>query len=164
MAFFCCSPSTENGTIWQYFLKGSQGYFTLRCKGCGELTMRSCDVHNLQFESTYNEHLKTYFVKKGTERLVCPKCGYQHIESEKEWCISHGEYVHVVPELFDELPSFQVGALASQLPSLCWSEIANSQLEAGKSADISIQQNFDNSIRRSTVQTTCYHKRRDRVS
>jgi len=94
--------------------------------------MRSADIHNLQFESVYNEQLKTYFVKKGTERLVCPKCGFEHVEADKEWCISHGEYVHLVPELFDERPSFQVGALASQLPALSWGEIAQQQLEARK--------------------------------
>lgn len=58
-----------------------------------------------------------------------------------------GGYVHLQPELINERPSFQIGALASQLPSLCWSEIAAAQLEAGKTADISIQQNFDNSYR-----------------
>lgn len=29
-----CSPTTENGKIWQEFLRSSQGYYTLRCKGC----------------------------------------------------------------------------------------------------------------------------------
>ncbi len=146
-AFLCCSPSTQNASIWQNFLKGSQGYFTLRCKGCEELTMRSCDVHNLQFESTYNEGLRTYVVKRGSERLFCPKCHHEHIEADKEWCISHGDFVHLIPELLEERPSFQVGALASQLPSLSWSEIANAALEAGKTADLEIQKHFDNSIR-----------------
>lgn len=147
MAFLVCSPTTERGQIWQEFLKGSQGYFTLRCKNCGELTMRSCDISNLQFESDYNEGLKTYIVKKGTARLCCPKCHYEHKESEKKWMIQNGEYVHLIPELKKDRPSFQIGSLASQLPSLCWDEIANAQLEAGKTADISIQQNFDNSWR-----------------
>jgi hypothetical protein len=61
--------------------------------------------------------------------------------------IQHGGYVHQIPELMKERPSYQIGALASQLPSLSWSEIAAAQLEAGKTSDISIQQNFDNSWR-----------------
>lgn len=147
MAFLCCSPSRQDAPIWQSFLKGSQGYFTLRCRGCGKLTMRSCDIRNLQFESVYNEGLRTYMVKKGTERLICPVCSHEHTEADKEWCITHGEFVHLNSELLDERPSFQVGALASQLPSLSWSEIANAALEAGKTADLEIQKQFDNSIR-----------------
>lgn len=147
MAFIVCSPTTQQGQVWQNFLKGSQGYWTLRCKGCGELTMRSCDIHNLQFTSTYHEELKTYIVNKGSERLVCPKCGYEHIEDDKKWMNVNGAYVHLIPELQKEKPSYQIGALASQLPALSWSEIATAQLEAGKTSDISIQQNFDNSWR-----------------
>lgn len=150
MAFLCCSPSVVNAPIWQNFLKGSRGYFTLRCKHCGKLTMRSCDIINLQWESTYNEGIRSYQVIKGSERLICPICKHEHKEVDKEWCISHGEFVHEVPELIEDRPSFQVGALASQLPSLCWSEIANFALEAGKTADLEMQKQFDNSIRRFT--------------
>ena len=90
MEIAVCSPTTQQGHIWQEFLKGSQGYYTLRCKGCGELTMRSCDTNNLQFESDYNEALKTYIVKKGSERLICPKCEHEHIEADKGWMIQNG--------------------------------------------------------------------------
>ena len=109
--------------------------------------MRSCDIHNLQWESDYNEGLKTYTVRKGTARLCCPKCGHEHKEEDKAWMIQNGEYVHLIPDLKKERPGYQIGALASQLPALCWDEIANAALEAGKTADISIQQNFDNSWR-----------------
>lgn len=131
MEFVVCTPTVQNGNVWQEFLKGSQGYWTLRCKGCGELTMRSCDIHNLQFESEYNEGLRTYLVKKGTERLICPKCGYEHVEADKGWMNVNGGYVHLVPELLKERPSFQIGALASQLPALSWSEIARCTIRSG---------------------------------
>lgn len=147
MEIAVCSPTTQQGQIYQEFMKGSQGYYTLRCQKCRELTMRSCDVFNLQFESTYSESLKSYLVKKGTERLICPKCGFEHTEDMKRMMILEGEYVHLVPELKKERPSYQIGALASQLPALSWHSIADAQLEAGKTADISIQQNFDNSWR-----------------
>ena len=104
MMFIVCSPTTQQGHIYQNFMKSSQGYYTLRCKKCGELTMRSCDIQNLQFESTYNEALKTYLVKEGSERLVCPKCHHEHIEADKAWMIQNGAYVHLVPELVKTRP------------------------------------------------------------
>lgn len=142
-----CTPSTQNGHIWQSFVQGSQGYYTLRCQRCGELTMRSCDVHNLQFESRFNEDLRSYQVIPGTERLVCPKCGYEHPESMKHDMICQGDYVFKVPEMTGIHDSFQVGALASQLPALSWLNTANAQLQAGKTSDLGTLENFDNSWR-----------------
>ena len=139
---------------------GSQGYYTLRCCHCGKLTMRSCDTNNLQFEADYNEALKTHIVKKGTERLICPICKHEHTEADKAWMIQNGAYVHVIPDLVKERPSFQIGALASQLPALSWSEIATAQLEAGKTSDVSIQQNFDSSWRRPALHPEKSHQAR----
>lgn len=119
----------------------------MRCKNCGELTIRSCDVINLQFESTYDEELKQYLVIEDSIRLVCPVCGHQHKEEDKFWMNSNGGYVHKIPDKIKEFPTFQVGALASQLKSLSWKFIANAQLEAGKRSDIETQITFDNSIR-----------------
>lgn len=148
ICFLVCTPTTENGTIWREFLKGSQAYWHLRCKGCNELTMRSCDIHNLQFESEYDEALKQYIVKEDSIRLVCPVCGYQHIEEDKKWMNINGGYIHKIQNKIKEFPTFQVGALASQLKSLSWKYIANAQLESGKKADIETLYTFDNSIRR----------------
>lgn len=143
-----CTPTTQNGTIWQEYLKGSQGMWYLRCKGCNELTLNSNQVSNLQFESEYNEELRTYKVKKGSCILICPKCGHQHHYEDCRWMNVNGGWVHKVPELLDTHASFQFGALASQLKSLNWEYIADQQLEAGKSSDISLQMSFDASVRR----------------
>lgn len=110
MTFLVCTPSTQNDAIWTNFLKSSQGYYTLRCQHCHELTMRSCDIHNLQFESDYNEALRTYIVKKGSERLVCPICGFEHTEDMKRDMILQGAYVHKIPELLKDRP---------RIPSWC---------------------------------------------
>ena len=59
----------------------------------------------------------------------------------------NGEYIHTVPERLKEAPGFQLGALASQLPSLSWKRIAQAQLDAGKRAEIEAQTTFDNSFR-----------------
>lgn len=142
-----CTPTVENGSIWKEYLKGSQAQWYLKCKGCGKHTLNSNKIINLQFESTYNEELRTYIVKEGSERLICPICGYQHVESDKEWMNEHGCYKHKIPELIDTRPSFQFGALASCLKSLSWTVIAQQQLDAGKSSDINLQMSFDNSIR-----------------
>lgn len=147
LAILVCTPTFENGRIWQSFLEGSQGYYWLRCQKCGKLSMRSCDTRNLQFESSFNEGLRTYVVKPGSCRLVCPDCGFQHTEDLKHDMICQGEYIHKIPELIATHPSFQCGVLASQLKSLEWEYVANQQLAAGKSSDINTQQSFDNSIR-----------------
>lgn len=147
ICFLISTPSQVNGNIWKSFLRGSQGYWHLRCKGCGQLTMRSCDTNNLQFESDYNEQLKQRIVRTDSIRLICPKCGHQHVEADKVWMNQNGDYIHLLPERLETAPSFQLGALASQLPSLSWTVIANAQLEAGKRADIEAQITFDNSFR-----------------
>lgn len=147
MTFLVCTPSEEDGRIWKEFLKSSQGYWYLRCKECGELSMRSCDIHNLQFEAEYNSALRQHLVKEKTIRLVCPICKHEHIEEDKKWMNVNGGYIHKVPEKLIEFPGFQIGALASQLPALSWKKIANAQLEAGKKSDIETQTTFDNSIR-----------------
>ena len=147
ICFLISTPTTVNGRIWKSFLRGSQGYWHLRCKGCGELTIRSCDIQNLQFESDLNQQLKERIVRTDSIRLICPKCGYQHVEADKVWMNQHGDYIHLIPQRLETAPSFQIGALASQLPSLSWTNIANAQLEAGKRNDIENQMTFDNSFK-----------------
>lgn len=147
VCFLISTPTTENGRIWRNFLKGSQGYWYLRCRGCGQLTMRSCDIHNLQFESDLNEQLNERTVRTDSIRLICPQCKHQHTEADKGWMNKNGGFKHLIPQRLETAPSFQIGALASQLPSLSWENIANAQLEAGKRADVEAQITFDNSYR-----------------
>ena len=147
ICFLISTPTEQNGRIWKSFLNGSRGYWYLRCKGCGQLTMRSCDIHNLQFESDYDEETKVRTVRKDTIRLICPKCKHQHVEADKKWMNVNGGFIHSIPQRLEEAPSFQIGALASQLPSLNWSRIANAQLEASKRNDIETHITFDNSYR-----------------
>lgn len=147
ICFLISTPTIKEGRIWQQFLKGSQGYWHLRCKGCGQLTMRSCDVKNLQFESDIIEGVTDRVVRKDSIRLICPKCGYEHKEEDKKWMNQHGQFIHLVPQRQKTSPSYQIGGLASQLPAMCWQNIANKQLEAGKRAALDAQMEFDNSIR-----------------
>ena len=145
--FLVCTPSQVNGKIWKSFLKSSMGYWHLRCQKCGELTIRSCDIQNLQFQSEFNEELKEFIVKDDSIVLVCPKCGFEHTEDMKREMNINGGYIHKIPERMREYPGYQIGALASQLPALSWKIIAQAQLEAGKRADIELQTTFDNSFR-----------------
>ena len=147
ICFLISTPTTQNGKIWKSFIKGSQGYWYLRCKDCGQLTMRSCDIQNLQFESEENQQLKERLVKSQTIRLICPKCKHQHVEADKVWMNQNGGYIHNIPQRLQTAPSFQIGALASQLPSLSWTNIANAQLQAGKRNDVETHITFDNSWR-----------------
>jgi len=139
------SPKGESALIYPAFLDSSQGFWHLRCLGCGELALRSADVHNLQFECEETEHGKRLI--PGTEILICPKCKHQHIYADRLQMNIQGGYVHKFPELIGKRTGFQWGALASQWDSLSWSFIAEKQLKSGRSGDLRDQTDFDNSIR-----------------
>lgn len=147
MLYRVCTPTTAEGPIWRSFLSGSQGYWTLRCQNCGKLTMRSCDLHNLQFESVFDEARGIYTPVSDSIRLVCPVCFHEHTESDKSTMNQFGDYVHRFPERKELHPSFQFGALASQFPFMSWERIASKILECGKRADIKAHYELDNSYR-----------------
>ena len=147
ICFLISTPTYQNGDIWQAFLQGSRGYWYLRCKGCNQLTMRSCDTNNLQFEADYDQKKRAGVVKPETIRLICPKCKHEHTEADKHWMNMNGGYIHEVPERIETDPSFQLGALASQLPSMSWKRIAKAQLEAGKTSELKKKEDFVHSIR-----------------
>lgn len=146
LLYLVCSPTFETGLIWQSFRSSSRGYWHLRCQGCGKLTMRSCDIHNLKFEKENGDDGIKVPVR-GSIRLICPKCGYSHGESQKRKMNIEGDYIHEVPALRKTNPGYQWGALASQFESLNWFEIAKVQLKAGHSGNIEDQKYFDNSFR-----------------
>lgn len=142
------SPTTKGGRINKEFKKSSRGYWHLRCQGCGELTMRSCDVHNLQWEMRSIESDKEELeIVPESLRLVCPQCKREHIEPEKRKMNIEGGFIHQRPELKETHAGYQMGALASQMAAHTWLMIANAQLEAGRRADIEYQTYFDNTIR-----------------
>lgn len=147
MLYLVCTPTEESGEIWRHFLAGSRGWWTLRCQGCGKLTMKSCDFNNLQFESEYNEAQGVFLPLVDTIRLICPECHHEHTEAEKAALNLQGGYVHEFPDRIDLRPSFQFGALASQMPFMTWEHIAGKILECGKRADISSHYELDNSYR-----------------
>ena len=147
MFFRVCTPTTADGPIWKAFLAGSQGYWTLRCQHCGELTMRSCDFLNFQFEDTYDETRRLYTVTPGSERLICPKCHHEHVEADKFAMNRQGKYVHKFLDRIDLRPSFQFGALCSLFPYMSWGRIAEKILECGKRADIKAHYELDNSFK-----------------
>lgn len=142
-----CTPFEESGSIWRSFLAGSQGYWTLRCLKCGGLTMRSCDLNNLQFEAVFDEAQNLYTAAPESIRLICPVCGHAHSETDRRAMNLGGAYVHKTPSLLDARPSFQFGALASQLPSMSWPTLAAKILESGKRADVRAHYELDNSLR-----------------
>lgn len=71
--------------------------------------MRSCDIHNLQFESEYNEDLRQYLVKPDTIRLVCPYCKFEHTEDMKRDMNINGGYIHKIPSKLTEAPGYLTG-------------------------------------------------------
>jgi hypothetical protein len=154
-----CSPTGSGGLIWREFKQSSMGYWTLRCQGCGELTMRSCDIAGkfhegqrrggLQFEVEETDENAKRAVP-GTIRLVCPECEHEHTEDQSAIMNQQGGYVHKVAALVSLHAGYQFGALANiphYFPKLSWLECANAQLKAGSSGTLSDQQDFDNSWR-----------------
>lgn len=139
-----CTPRglESESLIWEDFLQSSQGYYYLRCLGCGELSMRSCDIHNLQWECDEGDHLIPDSI-----RLICPACRREHTEDEKPEMIRSGDYIDKYPAAHSYHPGFQWGALVSLRPSLCWTAIANAQLAAGSTGNYQSQLYFYNSIR-----------------
>lgn len=145
--YLVCTPTEESGEIWKHFLAGSRGFWTLRCQGCGQLTMKSCDFSNLQFESVHDEALDCFVPVPDSIRLICPECHHEHTEADKAVMNRTGGYVHQFSDRVDLTPSFQFGALASQFPFMSWSHIASKILECGKRADISAHYELDNSYK-----------------
>lgn len=132
----------NDSVIWREFQKSSQGYWHLRCLKCGKLSMRSADVFNLQWQLDDKED-----VVNDSIRLTCPECKHEHAEADKRAMNMGGQYIHQFPDRMGEHVGFQWGALASQMPGLCWIEIAKAQMLAGKSARLEDQMLFDNSFR-----------------
>lgn len=144
-----CTPAgtARQSHIWREFLNSSQGYWTLRCQNCGGLTMRSCDVHNLQFDLAEQTEPGVHALPiEESIRLVCPSCRHAHTEADRPALISQGQYVHKYPDRLNNL-GYQIGLLASQFASGSWMTIATAQCRSGKSGDEEAQRYFDNSIR-----------------
>ena len=133
----------KKSIIWNEFKKfSSQGYWHLGCMKCNALTMRSADVHNMQWELDEDENIIQESI-----RLICPKCERKHEEKEKREMGIHGGYIHTHPELIRDHVGYQWGAIASQMPGLDWLEIARTQMNSGRSANFEDQLLFWNSYR-----------------
>lgn len=158
LQLFVSTPSYKEDKFWNLFLSGSQGYYHLRCRNCNNLTMRSADLFNLQFESDYDQTAKQYYVKKGSCRLICPICKHEHTEEDREWMIDNGGYIHVFEQRITENPSFQCGVLASKLRVHNWENIAQKQLQCGKGSQLADFKNIDNSLRGLPYQQRNYKK------
>ena len=139
-----CTPKgrESESDIYSEFRESSQNFYHLRCAGCGELTMRSCDIHNLQWELDGDDQIIPDSI-----RLICPKCKREHTEGEKGKMIRCGGYVPLHPERSSYHEGFQWGALVSTKPALSWAEIAKAQLKAGDSGALADKLDFYNSIR-----------------
>ncbi len=148
------STGTKASKIWQEFKGSSMGFWYLRCQNpkCKSLksdhpglTIRSADIHNLQFKTDTEKNLIL-----GTARLVCPVCQFEHTEDMKRQMNLQGGYIHRHPErLKGKSPhyGFQWGVLASQFEAFKWDKVAAVQLEAGHTGSLKKQILFDNSWR-----------------
>jgi len=134
------SPKGEDSPIGDAFAESCKGHWTLRCLECQGLSMPSHRVSNLQWELTDKGR-----VVPDSIRLECPSCGQAHEEEHAVLMNEEGEYIDQEPEVTWSV-GCQWGALASPRV-FSWTEIAEAQLAAGRSADARAQGNFDNSWR-----------------
>lgn len=158
LQLFVSTPHYKQDYFWREWLNGSQAFYYLRCCNCGQLTMRSADIHNLQFQTVYNQELKQYVAVRGSQRLICPNCKYEHEQKFKEQLIKQGKYIHKFEDRKKEYPTYQAGVLASLLNVHSWSNIADIQLSSGKQATLQDYISFDNSIRGLPYQERDYNK------
>lgn len=139
----CCSPKNNSGgksLVWELFQESNQQYWTLRCKECRKLTMRSSRIYHLQIGKTPEGEYDYSDL-----HLVCPACGHKHVEADAKWCSENGGYVSQKPEN-KGTAGFQIGILA--VPELfTWDYVARAQTKAGSTSDLATQEWFDNSIR-----------------
>lgn len=142
MLYIVCTPTGSKKPIWSEYERGSRGRWYLRCLNCNNLTIRSSDIHHLQWELGDNDQLKPDSI-----RLICPICKHEHLETDKREMNLRGKYKHEFPDLIHVKSSYQWGALAGQTESFAWHRIAEAQMLAGKSGDVADQIYFDNSIR-----------------
>lgn len=137
-----CTPTLESYPAWTKFQAGSQGYYYLRCLGCGRLSIRSADVGLLQFD----RDPETGDPMEDSIVLPCPECCRMHTESEAMEMVRSGGYVHQVPRRLPRRPSFQWGALA--VPEvLRWIQVAEAIVAGGYSGSLERQKALDNTVR-----------------
>lgn len=139
-----CSPEGKKAPITVEYKKSSQGIFHNRCINCGKLT----------FDTTLPEEYFKYdkkdsgLVDPDTIRLVCPECGFEHIEDKHKINITrNGDFIHQFPELYDLHAGFDWGALAAQFAGVDWFTICQSIEEANKSNSYENQAFLYNSIK-----------------
>ncbi|OGV36988.1 MAG: hypothetical protein A2020_16435 [Lentisphaerae bacterium GWF2_45_14] len=140
----CSSPKTEGGRqspVWTVFSdETNRSYWTLRCKSCGNLTMRSCDTKHLQWNLDTGGN-----IIPDSLRLICPVCKHEHTEVDAQYLTDNGAYIAENPAQKTYL-GFQLGALG--VPRVfSWLSIAEAQLKAGATSDVKAQSDYDNSWR-----------------
>lgn len=142
--------SLTRSVIRDEFLKSDEGYWMLRCCGCGKLTMPSHAIYNLQWELTETENKNDKGeIIPGTITLECPKCGYKHVPDQAKRMNERGAYCKKGGKeltTFNRHVGCQWGALAAPWV-FSWLSIAEAQMESGTSASIHAQADFFNSWR-----------------
>ena len=141
-----CTP-TDEGEESQYKIygmwkSGSQEAWHLRCQRCHKLSMDSRVTHNLQWELDENNRPVPESIV-----LICPACGHWHKEADRFKLIEEGGYIPGDPSMLNRHRTFTWGALASKAPAHTWPLIADAQLNAGRTASLDAQQDFDNNFR-----------------
>lgn len=138
-----CSPEGVKAPITQEYNASSKGVWFDRCSGCGELVFDTTAPDEF-FHYSADEHGT---VDPESIRLVCPKCGFEHLEKrDKKQITTSGAYIHEFPERLAYHAGFCFGALASQMPGVDWLAICTAIEHAKRDHSFEAQAFFRNSI------------------
>lgn len=131
-----CSPTTVNGPIWSSYRRSSQGLWHLGCIECDAM-IDSTNLSCVKYEVDENQD-----VVNETCFIVCPECGFEHDDDDRQHLNKNGQHVHKYPHRTHK--GYNWGILVSQTVSI--KHIAEAVEEAKRDFSIVVQQNLTNSF------------------
>jgi phage terminase large subunit GpA-like protein len=125
------TPTTlEESSIWPEYESGDQRRFFVPCLRCGVLQVlefghgfgHENPAHGLQWELRDGQIRKSWY--------VCPHCGGEMRNHEKNRILSSGEWRPTSSSYSDRVRSYQLSSLYSPAGMLSWDDIALAFLKA----------------------------------
>lgn len=155
----CSSPkgTDDDSAIWHCYQETNQGIFTLRCMGCGELTIPSTmidgkrDPFTKEFHGGLKWETENFVVDPNSIRLECPACHYQHIDDESRDMVEWGDYVFKNSNVWAK-HGYLFGSLCSYKRvdgtwlALRWVDIAQKRVDVSRTNSFEERRTYYNSF------------------
>lgn len=118
--------------IEQNFEDGDQRYFEVPCKDCGEFQVLRFSGKNDDGESyglVYQLTDKGFLIPD-TTRYKCKFCGHLHINADKTFMLTRGEWVPTATPKMPNIRSYHISALMSPAAFFTWESCVQKWLDA----------------------------------